>query len=66
MGGRRDNVAVWEGTRHKASSHEATDVSHVGHQVRVVLIGDLTELRVVETSRVTTHTYTRQKDGTHG
>lgn len=47
-----DNVAVLEGVRELASSNETAGVRDVGHEVRAVLVGDLTQGLVVPVTRV--------------
>lgn len=48
MGGCGDDVGEFEGRRHDSSSHEAGNVSHVGHQVSAALVGDLPEPGIVQ------------------
>ena len=53
MCGCGDYVAVFERTRYYSSCDKPTNVGHISHQVGIVLISDLTEAGVVETSRIT-------------
>ena len=48
VGGGGHHVAVLEGRRHHTGRHQPTDMCHVGHEVRPVVVSDLAQPSVVQ------------------
>lgn len=61
---RGNNVTVVKGRGHDPGGHQAADVSHVPHQIRAVLRGDLLQAGVVQVAGVAAGSWVLKQSGT--